>query len=128
MIIIDENIPDSQRQLLRSWRISFRQISIDIGRAGMKDDEIIPLLHGLTRPSFFTLDEDFFKPELRHKHYCLVFLDVNQYETAAFIRRTLRHQEFQSTKKRLGRVIRVAHTGLFVWQLNQAEKQLYKWP
>ena len=55
MIILDENLPDSQRQLLKGWRISFRQIGFEIGREGMKDDEIIPLLHGLNRPTFFTL-------------------------------------------------------------------------
>ncbi len=43
MIILDENFPDSQRQLLKGWRVSFRQIAFEIGREGMKDDEIIPL-------------------------------------------------------------------------------------
>ncbi len=62
MIILDENFPDSQRQLLRGWRVSFRQIAFEIGREGMTDDEIISLLHGLNRPTFFMLDEDFFKP------------------------------------------------------------------
>jgi len=45
MIVIDENVPDSQRQLLQGWHISFRQIPFEIGREGLKDDEIIPLLH-----------------------------------------------------------------------------------
>lgn len=53
MNILDENIVDDQRQLWRSWRISIRQIGVDIGRAGMKDEEIITLLHGLNRPTFF---------------------------------------------------------------------------
>jgi hypothetical protein len=62
MIILDENFPDSQRQILKGWRVPFKQIAFEIGREGIKDDEIIPLLHGLNRPTFFTLDEDFFKP------------------------------------------------------------------
>ena len=105
MIILDENLPDSQRQLLRGWRISFRQIAFEIGREGMKDDEVIPLLHGLNRPTFFTLDEDFFKPVLRHKGYCLIYLDVIQYEAAAFIRRTLKHSVLDTKTKRMGKVI-----------------------
>ena len=60
MNILDENVPESQPVLLRSWRIAFRQIGQDVGRMGMKDDEIIPLLHQLDRPTFFTLDGDFF--------------------------------------------------------------------
>ncbi|MCP4373884.1 MAG: hypothetical protein GY797_38145 [Deltaproteobacteria bacterium] len=42
MIIIDENLPDSQRQLLQGWRVSFKQVAFEIGREGLKDDEIIP--------------------------------------------------------------------------------------
>jgi hypothetical protein len=41
--ILDEQVLESQRQLLRSWRIPIRQIGHDIGRKGMKDQEIIPL-------------------------------------------------------------------------------------
>lgn len=69
MILIDENFPDSQRQLLKSWRLSFKQIGVEIGREGMKEDAIIPLLHQLKQPTFFTLDEDFFDPVLRHSSY-----------------------------------------------------------
>lgn len=42
MIILDENFPDSQCRLLKSWRISLRQIGFEIGREGMKDDEYHP--------------------------------------------------------------------------------------
>jgi len=58
--ILDENIIDNQCKLLRSWRIRFRQIGFGVGRQGMKDKEIIPLLHQLRRPTFFTRDDDFF--------------------------------------------------------------------
>lgn len=47
MIILDENFPGSQRQLLQGWRISFKQVAFEIGREGLKDDKIIPLLHQL---------------------------------------------------------------------------------
>ena len=36
MNILDENIPESQRQLLRSWRIRTQQIGHELGRRGMK--------------------------------------------------------------------------------------------
>lgn len=52
MIVLDENFTQSQRQLLKSWRIPIRQIGYEVGRAGMKDDEIPHLLHQLHRPTF----------------------------------------------------------------------------
>ncbi|MBI3242050.1 MAG: hypothetical protein HYZ49_07140 [Chloroflexi bacterium] len=44
MNILDENILDSQRQLLLDWRIPVRQIGYDVGRKGLKDKEIITFL------------------------------------------------------------------------------------
>ena len=58
MNILDENIIDNQCQLLRKWRISFRQVGFGAGRSGMKDKEIISLLHQFRRPTFFTRDDD----------------------------------------------------------------------
>jgi len=66
----------------------------------MKDrSEIIPLLHTLRRPTFFTRDHDFYKPDLCHPGYCLVFLDVAFDEAADFIRRFLRHAAFRTQVK-----------------------------
>ncbi|SRR5260370_23403788 len=75
MNILDENVADSQQSLLRKKRVRLRQIGQDLGRKGMKDDELIPLLHQLDRPTFFTLDGDFYDRRLRHEGYCLVHLD-----------------------------------------------------
>ena len=127
MIVLDENFPDSQCQRLIGWRISFKQVAFEIGREGLKDDEIIPLLHQLDQPTFFTLDDDFYNPRLRHPRYCLVYLDVTQYESAAFIRRTLKHPEFNTKAKRMGNVIRVSHAGLTIWKLHAPEKRQLPW-
>jgi hypothetical protein len=61
MNILDENIPEHQRQLLRGWRISLRQIGVDMGHKGLSDDAIIVLLHRLPRPTFITRDDDFYQ-------------------------------------------------------------------
>jgi hypothetical protein len=84
--VLDENIVAAQRELLQSWKIHFRRIGGEVGRVGMKDrSEIIPLLHTLRRPTFFTRDHDFYKADLCHPRYCLVFLDVAFDEAAEFI-------------------------------------------
>ncbi len=76
MIVLDENIPESQRQLLRSWKIQPQQIGHEIGCQGMKDEEIVPLLHKLKRATFFTRDLGFYKRHLCHPNYCLVIISV----------------------------------------------------
>jgi hypothetical protein len=128
VIILDENFPESQRRLLRSWRIPIRQIGYEVGKKGMLDDEIIPFLLQRRRCTFFTIDLDFYRRSLCHARYCLVCLDVGEYEAAAFARRLLRHREFDTDAKRIGSVIRVSHRGLAVWRL-RAEMQLHLgWP
>jgi hypothetical protein len=94
--VFDENFPPNLRQLLRSRNVPVRHIGYDIGRKGMKDDEIIPFLLSLRRPTLFTLDLGFYKSGLCHARYCLVYLDVRQDEAATFVRRLLRHPEFDT--------------------------------
>ena len=128
MIILDENFPESQRQLLRGWRIPIRQIGYEVGRSGMQDEEIIPFLLQRRRVTFFTLDQGFHKRRLRHARYCLVYLDVEQYEAAAFVRRVLRHWQFDSDAKRTATVIRVSHGGLVIWRLHAQKELHFEWP
>ncbi|MGR3319377.1 MAG: hypothetical protein ACUZ8O_12985 [Candidatus Anammoxibacter sp.] len=73
MIIIDENFPESQRRLLLSWRINIRQVGIEVGRKGLKDNEIIPLLLKYKNPTFFSLDFDFYDRKICHPKYCIAF-------------------------------------------------------
>src|SRR5438552_17055151 len=118
MNLLDENVPESQRRSLRSKRVPVRQIGHDIPRKGIKDDEIIPLLHQLDRPTFFTLDGDFYNRCLCHEGYCLVHLDVDEEVVAEYARRLLRYGGLNSKDKRMGRVIRIMPTGLAVWQIH----------
>lgn len=45
MNILDENVREDQRGLLQWWGVSVHQLGADVGRKGMKDEEIIPFLH-----------------------------------------------------------------------------------
>ena len=127
MNVLDENVPESQRELLRQKRVASRQIGRDVGRKGMKDREIIPLLHGLTRPTFFTLDADFYDRRLCHERYCLVHLEVEDDEAAEFVLRVLRHRRFDTWAKRAGRVLRAASTGIASWRVRQSEEGHLSW-
>ena len=128
MNILDENVLEDQRQLLLNWRVPFRQISCEVGRRGMKDDEIIPFLLTFRQPTLFTVDRDFYRRDLCHAQYSLVYLDVAQSEAAAFVRRLLRHPEFDTQAKRMGHVIRVSHIGLAAWRLYAERETHWAWP
>jgi len=127
MNILDENISKNQRQLLESWRISIKQIGVNVSHSGIKDREIILFLQRLRRPTFFTRDDDFFKPQLCHARYGLIYLDVEKYEVAFFVRRLLKHSEFNTQAKRIGNVIRVSQAGLACWQLHVRDEVHFKW-
>ncbi len=127
MNILDENILESQRQLLMKWRVPFRQIGYEVGSKGMNDDQIIPFLLTLPRPTFFTQDWDYYKQGLCHAKYCLVVVDVRRVECAAFIRRVLRHPEFDAQAKRMGHVIRASHRRLAVWRLHAENEMHFQW-
>ena len=127
MNILDESIPYDQWRLLRDWRVPIRHIVFDMGHEGMQDDAIIPFLLTLRRPTFFTLDFDFYKRRLCHARYCLVCLDVGQDEAATFVRRFLRHAEFDTEAKRMGTVISVSHIGLSVWRLHAEKESKLSW-
>lgn len=127
MNILDENIPAHQRQLLEHWRVRVRQIGFDVGKRGMKDDEIIPLLLGERRPTFFTRDEDFYDRDLCHRRYCVAYLAVDKNEAAMFVRRFLRHSALRTLAKRLGSVIRVSRAGLAIWRIRTTRPESLPW-
>jgi hypothetical protein len=70
--VLDENIIESQRQLLRNWRIPVRQIGFELGRKGMADEEIIPFLLTLRRPTLFTRDLGLYDRQHCHARYSVV--------------------------------------------------------
>ncbi len=123
MNVLDEHIPEEQRELLNSWNIPIHHIGYNVSRKGIQDETIIPLLHRLRHPTLFTLDFGFHRRELCHARYCLVCMDIYEDEVASFVRRFLRHPEFNTYAKRMGTVIRLSRKGLWVWRL-RTEKQI----
>lgn len=127
MNVLDENIAEGQVRELTRLGVRFRKVGVDFSRLGVLDQEIMPLLHQLPRPTFFTRDQDFYRPTLRHSRYCLVWLNVTIRDTATCIRRLLRHPLFDTEAKRLGHVIRASPSGLRYWMPNEQEEQSASW-
>ena len=127
MNVLDENMLGGRRRRLQSWGIAVRQIGYDLGRKGMSDTMIMPLLLQLRRPTFFTLDADYYKLHLRHAHYALVYLAVPEPEAAAYIRRVLRHPQLNTIAKRMGTILRVSPEQITVWRLHANEELIVAW-
>lgn len=127
MNILDENVVRDQRELLEGWSIPIKQIGFNVGRLGMQDDEIIPFLIKRQRSTFFTRDADFYDRRLCHAKYGIVHLAVHISEAAIFVRRLLRHQEFNTLAKRVGRVLRVSSGGISYWQINANRELRVGW-
>jgi len=127
MNLLDENVREDQRGLLLRWGIPVHQVGVDVGRKGMKDEEIIPFLHTLRDATFFTRDTGFYDRRLCHPRYCLVCLVVGKEEVAFFLRRVLRHPEVGAKAKRMGAVIRVSHAGLSIWRRSTGKELRINW-
>ena len=110
MFLLDENITKDQKELLEKWRYNVRQIGVDVVIKGIKDAQIITLLQQLHGVLFLTRDTDFFKQSYCHLYYCIVYLDVEKTETAWFIRKFLKHPHFNTSAKRLGKIVKVNQT------------------
>jgi len=48
-------------------------------------------------------------------------------EAAAFIRRFLRHAAFRTQAQRMGKVVRVHHSGVSYWQVNVKKARALSW-
>ncbi len=127
MNLLDENIIASQRELLRSWNVSVRQIGFDFEQSGLDDEQIITLLHRHRRVTFVTRDLGFFERHLCHSRYCIACLAVSKEEVALFVRLLLRHKEFRTQGQRLGTVLQVSHGGIRRWQLGSTQPTFAAW-
>jgi hypothetical protein len=125
--VLDENILESQRQLLRSWQMPVRQIGVEVGEKGMSDEQILPFLLKLADATLFTRDLGFANQEFCHRKRCIVVLAVGQYEVAHFVRKVVRPPAFNTLEKRMGTVVRVNSIGLTVFRRNSVEPTFVAW-
>ena len=108
-------------------RIRFRVVGIEVASSGANDENLIPALHRLPHPTFFSLDRDFFRADWAHASYSLVWLDVRGRQAAEFIRRLLRHPRFDTQARRMGTVARVHPAGIHFWLRGKPGAQTVPW-
>ena len=127
MLILDENFRLEQQAVLSAWRIRTRKIGREVAKFGTDDCDIIPLLLRLPKPTFFTHDEDFWRQSLWHPAYCLAWLDMDDRQGAVFVRRFLRHVDFDTHTARLGKVVRVHPDGLTFYDSRHGKAKQVSW-
>ena len=54
-------------------------------------------------------------------------MEVGQQEAATFVRRFLRHSEFDTAAKRMGKVIRLSSVQLVVWAVRTEQEVTLDW-
>jgi len=127
MIVLDENVRQDQGEQLRRWGVKARFLIEDLAPSGIKDPDIIHLLHRLRTVSFFTHDRDYFNRSLTHSAYGLFWLDVLDGEAAEYVRRLLHHADFDTHSKRMGKVVRIYPAGLRYWVRGKRGFHQAKW-
>jgi hypothetical protein len=128
MFVIDENVSELEVLRLRKARIRVRLIGDEIARTGDTDENLLPVLRGLKQPIFFTQDQDFIRFSWLHPDYGLVWLETHPNAVADYVRRFLRHPEFETQAKRLGIVARVRASGVSYWRVGSRQLRHAAWP
>jgi hypothetical protein len=128
MFLIDENVSEIEVLRLRKAGIRVRLIGDDVARIGDSDENLLPILRRLKHAVLFTQDKDFFRFKWAHAGYALVWFDTNPNVVADYVRRFLRHHEFDSSAKRMGIVARVSANGIRYWRVGNRELQRTDWP
>ncbi len=129
MFLLDEHVLDNQLEQLVRWHIPAKKIGRNVGVKGMDDQHhIVPLMRALSKTTFFTHDLGFCGNKFCHQRYCIVVLRVDRYEAANYIRRFLKHPEFQTHKQRLGWVFEVHPTIIKGRQVGKTIEKIFRWP
>ena len=69
----------------------------------------------------------FYRREVCHRQYGIVYLEVAPEEVAIFVRRVLRHSRLSPQAKRMGTVVRASHRRLGVWRLHAQGEEVILW-
>ncbi len=93
----------------------------------MQDKDIIRELHQVRNATFITRDSDFYKRKWLHRGYCIIYLTCPENKVAEVATHVVRHSEFNTHAKRMGKVIRASSEGITYMQINLPEERTIAW-
>ena len=94
------------------------------------DDRTPQLLLELDRPTFVTIDRDYWNRAFCHPRYCILWfelLDKQQLQLPSLLHELLRLSEFKTRAARMGKVARITHDEIEFWQFGNQEKERLEW-
>ena len=124
--VLDELFDESVFRQLKAQRLAIDKVGVGFGRTGWLDEHILQALHG-SRKTFHTRDQGFYHRSLSHNSYCIAYYDVSLAEMAVYTRRFLRHPQFNTHSKRLGKVIKITTQRIEFWQVERSTKSIIRW-
>lgn len=127
MIILDENIAESQRAILIKQGLNVKQIGFDLKYKGIKDEELMIFFHTLKKPTFISWDRGLYRKKICHKNYCIAYLDVREDEIAIFAKKLLKDKRFNVKAKRMGKIIKLTSMKIKFWEINKDKEQHLSW-
>ena len=94
-----------------------------MGEKGVLDEAIITLLVKNKDFILFTRDKGFYNPKNTGKGFSFAVLFINQNDVASFIRRFLKHSQFNTHAKRNENVFHISHSGIRYFIFGKKEKK-----
>ena len=128
MLVLDENIIESQRRLLLRGRRRLCQIGSEVGRKGMSDEEVMRVLQSSRRATLITRDQRLYRPALRRSDYCIAVLAVPEDRIAEMTLRVLNHPRLISVRSRMGAVLQANDARIRIWWHKTPQEQQLFWP
>ena len=129
MIVLDEQLlgRSIEEQIARWYQGAVCFISDLHHNTVVKDDAIPRLLQQENQPTFVTVNEqDFWRKVAMNRQFCIVCFalpDSRAREIPARLRRLFGHPSFDTKKKRMGKVIRVAEKEVRYYSIDDATIQ-----
>jgi hypothetical protein len=97
----------------------------------IKDERVPTLLRRVSRPTFLTIDDDFWSKSYRDSHYGVIIFGLRDYEQSdlpVLLRRLLRLPEFRTRAMRMGKIARVNREEIRWWQVGDDTEHIVHWP
>jgi hypothetical protein len=124
-LVLDEQ-PNVQ-ELVRGFEgwITWVRLQAIRPREQVLDERVPELLLTLNRPTFVTIDGDFWNRKLCHRHYCILFFALATREEHLLpdqLRRLFRLPEFRTRAARMGKVARIQQQVVTYWQAGEKKR------
>ena len=97
----------------------------------IKDERAPQILRALNRPTFVTIDADFWNRRWLDRRYCILYFALREDEQGALpqlLRELFRLPEFRTKAARMGRVARISKDRIVFWQIDDDQLHTLPWP